>query len=378
MRTLAFALTLLVARIAWADSGADFRAATQLIGEGKLEEAQAAFEALYERDPTGDWADDSLIEAAELAERRGQLARALELWRRAAELEPPTPYLRRVRARIEALGGKLGADGEWREVAEQVDAIQRASVGAEDETPQAEAMTALMEANPEYPRAHAVWMWIGDAWMRLALPERALAAFAAAAERGDDDDRWYARKAVADALAALGRLDDAERAYRALYGHGDLGDRAIDKAIEKLDKIRRRAFLRLASALALIGALGFVIACAAWCTRSARGTARALIRPPVEVFYFAPVAAVLIGVALTGNEMVAGAVRWILLGGLVTSWLIGASLEAARRAGRLRLGVAAAHAVVASIAIAAVCFLAVAHDQLLDLIGETWTHGHDR
>jgi len=360
------------------DGAAAFRAAEQLLGAGELEAAQAAYEAVANRYPDGPWADGALLEAGELAERRGDLDGAIALWQRLLDDYPTSREARRARARMGVVSRRVGEDGAWVELAEQVDAIQRAEADAEDSTPHAEAMTALIASHPDYPQAFQAQMWTGDTWLRLGLPARAAASFAEARATADDPaERWRADKAHADALTADGRLDDAARAYRGLYGRGDVEDRAVDTALAKVAKIRQRAKLRVLSWLALAASLIVVVASTARATRSARGTLRALIRPPIEVLYFAPVALVLIGVALTGNQVVGAAVQRILAGGLITTWLVGASLEASRRASRLRWPIVLLHLVVAVAAIASVCFLAVFHDQLIDMIAETWAHGHD-
>lgn len=378
MRLLLVVLVIaLGARVAHADDA--FRDATRMLGAGDLEGAQAAFDAIVAADPANKpLASEALAEAARVAERRGDFAGAQARWQRIVDDYGGERQAPHARKRVAALAERIGDDGAWLEVAEQVDAIQRAAVRAEDPTPQAEAMAALLAAHPDYPRAFEARMWTGDTWLRLGLPARAEAVYAdALAATQDPAQQWAAAKARGDALAAQGQLDDAERVYRGLYGAGDLQDRALDRELDTLAKIRARARLRLLCWLGLALALVIVTAALAWATRSPRVALRALARPPVDVVYFVPVALIFGAVAWRGNDLVAGAVRWILLGGLVTTWLVGASLEACRRHRRIGAPLVLLHIAAATIAIASVCYLSVFHDQLLDLLAETWNHGHD-
>ena len=80
-----------------------------------------------------------------------------------------------------------------------------------------------------------------------------------------------------------------------------------------------------------------------------------------------------------GNPLVARAVTVIAIGGIAVAWISGALLEAARRArGRVGAPRAAAHALLALVAVAAAVYIAVDHDRMIDLVIQTWTHGHER
>ena len=362
------------------DAGEAFRDATRLLGEGDLAAAQAAFEAVAALDPAGPWADDALAEAAGAAERRGNLAEARRLWRRVLAEHPSSRQSRRARARVAAIEAAIGEGGQWLAVAEQHEAILRAAVGRSDPTPQVEELAALVETHPGYPRVHEARMWIGDTWMRLGHPERAAARFREAREQATDpDDRWRAGKAVGDALALAGELDGAERTYRGLLGEGDsIADRSLREALADVAKMRLRARLIIGAWIVLAAAFVLVLASAWLLAGGVRPALRALARPPVEVWFFLPVAAVLLVVAFTGNFLVEIAVREILLGGLAITWLGGATLELARERGRLRFPVLFVHVVATVAAVAALCYLAVMNDRLIDMIAETWHHGHDR
>lgn len=383
MKGLLVAITLcvLAATAAAQDAAGDaFRAATKLLADGELEQAQAAFEAVAALDPAGPWADDALAEAAGAAERRGDLTAARRLWRRVLAEHPSSRQSRRARARVAAIEEAIGAGGEWLAVAEAHEAILRASVGKSDPTPQVEELAALVEAHPAYPRNQEARLWIGDAWMRLGRPGRAAEVFLAArATATDPDDRWRAGKSHGDALALAGDLDGAERVYRGMLGEGDaLSDRALHEGLDDVAKMRLQARLIFAAWIILAVVLLIGLAGAWWLGGGVRPALRGLARPPVEVWFFLPVAAVIAGVALTGNFLVELAVREILLGGLALTWVGGGTLEMARRRGRLRWPIVLVHLVATTAAVVAICYLAVMNDRLIDMIAETWTHGHDR
>ncbi len=373
-------VALLLAAPARAGSPAeDFRAASLRYADGDLVGAQAAYLAIADADPSGAWADDALSEAAGIAEKRGALAEARTLWRRLVDEHPSSRQVRRARARLGVIEGAIGADGRWLAVASRHDELLRTSVGVSDPSPYATALDALVREHPDYPRAHEARMWVADTWMRVGLVERAIAGYAEATRLAPDAlGRWRAGKAQGDALAIAGRFDEAERLYRGLYGQSDaLADRAVDRALDDLATLRlRQRVVYAAWGLLLLG----LIVVAAWARRSTGSVgaaARALARPPVEVWYFVPVAIVIIATALTGNGLVQRAVETILLGGLATAWLVGAGLEAARRAQRLTVAALLVHLLLGAAAVLSVTYLAILDDRLLDMIRETWDHGHD-
>jgi uncharacterized membrane protein (DUF441 family) len=93
------------------------------------------------------------------------------------------------------------------------------------------------------------------------------------------------------------------------------------------------------------------------------------------VLYFAPVAALLIAGGHAGNRIVARAVLWIVAAGVVVAWVSGVALDVSGR--RPRLPRVLGHVLAATLAIAAVGYLAVTRDRLLDMLIQTWQHGHD-
>ena len=99
---------------------------------------------------------------------------------------------------------------------------------------------------------------------------------------------------------------------------------------------------------------------------------RALARPPIEVWYLAPVMLVLALIAQGGNPMVARAVRAIAIWGVAGAWLSGVSL---RLAAPLRARRVIAHVAAVLVAVAGIAVLVVDRDRLIDMLVETWRNG---
>jgi hypothetical protein len=90
-------------------------------------------------------------------------------------------------------------------------------------------------------------------------------------------------------------------------------------------------------------------------------------------------------IARTGNLMAARAVDLILLGAVGISWLSGTAMALGQSRARAQpgstdprgLAVVLGHILVVELAVGSLIYVAVMHEQLLDLLAETWHHGHD-
>jgi hypothetical protein len=122
-----------------------------------------------------------------------------------------------------------------------------------------------------------------------------------------------------------------------------------------------------------LAALGAIAA-----ARRLRAGWRDVLRPPVEVVYLLPVAALFFGAALSENWALGHAIELILVAGLGVAWVSGALLDVARRAGGVTVARAAAHSVAAFAGVVAICFLSVMREGLLDMLIETVKFGVDR
>jgi hypothetical protein len=91
--------------------------------------------------------------------------------------------------------------------------------------------------------------------------------------------------------------------------------------------------------------------------------------------FLAPVAAVLVGVAFTAHRLIAPAVAAISVGGIALAWLSGATLEQLRAHGRPHRLRGAVHALICLAAVAALAYVALTRDGLIDALIETVRFG---
>jgi hypothetical protein len=230
-----------------------------------------------------------------------------------------------------------------------------------------------------WPGAPAATRWLAD-WLRRA-------------ERCPLARVHYARviarwPGTAEAMAALRgatgcALDERDwasaEAWARQLASADPADRAVRDDLLRLaarGRLRDRTYLA-AWVIAIAVMIGLAAALAASVRQRARGARRAVLRPPIEVVFLAPVAAVLIGVALTAHRAIAPAVATISLGGLVLAYLSGAQLEALRWCGRARGWRSAGHVGLCLVGVAALVFIAFTRDDLIDLLIETVRFGPD-
>ena len=107
------------------------------------------------------------------------------------------------------------------------------------------------------------------------------------------------------------------------------------------------------------------------------GRRRPALRPPVEVVFLAPVAAVLIAVAVTAHRAIGPAVAMISIGGLVFAWLSGAALDLLRARARPVRARAILHIAACLVGVVALGYIALMRDGLLEMLIETVRFGPD-
>jgi tetratricopeptide (TPR) repeat protein len=353
---------------------ARFRAATARAATGDRSGALADFVAIADTAPDSPWADDALVEAARLAEQQADPARAGALLTRMADRYPASRSARWARAHAAQLAARAVPD-EWRPTAAEHDAVIRAVGRHGDPTPHLDRLAALLRARPGYPREHAAQIWLGDAWSRQGEWARALGWYRdALATAATPDARRTARLRSVSALVALDRFADADAAIDEVASDPAIDPHAIARARRDVDRGRVRHRWRIAAWLALAMLAVAALIQLRRATGSMRATAAALARPPVEVWFLAPIAVLGIAAAASGNVMVARAVRWVAIGGVGVTWLSGAVLRATPAAGPRRI---ALHIAAIALAGAALVYLVISSDRLLDMLVETWRHGPD-
>jgi hypothetical protein len=299
-------------------------------------------------------------------------ARALALYERILRDHPSTGIARAAELRAELLRDQVGADSRHvREAAELAQLLADADrLPAADVERRARALAAAA-----WPGAPDAAMFLAEWLQRTGRLAAAQAAYA------DITARWpntphadAALRGGASTAIAAGDWDRAEALTRQLPAI-EPADRVMrDELLAAADRGRRRAWWYAVSWIILAGV---VLALAGSLADAALrgGRRRPVLRPPLEVIFLLPVAAVLVGVALTTHQLVAPAVVGLVLVGLVLAYLSGTALETLRARGRDVRTRAAVHAVLAILAVAAMLYIVLMRDNLLDMVIETVRFG---
>lgn len=354
---------------------ARFEAALRLLSSGQAGAAATALSALAHERPEDDVAPEALFEAAQLYEEQlGEPEKARMLYRTLVEQYPASRLLRRAQHRLAQLetGLRTGAAP-----LQQFQQILRTTTEASP--PRIAALRALLAAQPDFALADQALYLLGGAELRAGDAGAAAATFAALYRRFPASE-WaaQARKTEAEAHLSGRRFAAARASYQALARFS--GPLWPETAAEGLETTQRLARQWLASLVAAaIAALVFVV-----------GVLRgryALWPPPLEVKYFAPVAAffVALGIGVQGGSLAPPIVS-LGFGGLLLCWLSAALLRQAaeERAaaetppGRLATVLGFTWGALWRIAAAAaLAYLIVYHHGLIDLVTETLKNGPD-
>ncbi|MBL0212807.1 MAG: hypothetical protein IPQ07_02875 [Myxococcales bacterium] len=368
-------LTALSTGVATADPDADADLAFRRAGELATRSdpaAIAAFEALGAARPITRWTDDAWAEAARLAEGARDFARARRDLAQVISLSTDDRMIARARGALARIAEQGGA--EWDVVRAAHERLASEIYGGGDPRPALRELEILVHANPTYPRANPARLAIALGWESEGDRESALTWFREAAEAARMERGQHARLEYVRALIRAGQLADADRELAALDpGLVDRGGAA--QAAEALATAHHRSRVRIGLALMLVILLALALVVARREMPSWRAVARRLARPPIEVWFLAPLVLLLVVVALPGNPLVARAVRWIGGAGLAIAWLSGALLEVARTRGPLGGRRTLVHAVLVIGVVGTAAYLVVDGLGLLDLLGETWRGG---
>ena len=278
--------------------------------------------------------------------------------------------------RSNRLAAATGA-GRWDAVARERDRLLAEASGGGDPRAALAALEELAGANPAFPGAAMLRLAIGRGWEREGEGARAIAQLRAAlAGATAAAERSHAGLELARALIRRRELGEAAAVLEALAAGPGADRAALADVRATLAAAETRAHLRRGL---WIGLAVLAAAAAAVLRRDAgswRAAARRLARPPGEVLFLLPIAAVLAVVARTGNPLVADAVLAIAGTGVAVAWISGVLLDAARtRRGALGVPRLALQALLAAGAIGGAAYLAVDRGRLIDLVAETWEHG---
>ncbi|HEY5945895.1 MAG TPA: hypothetical protein VIV40_10415 [Kofleriaceae bacterium] len=333
-----------------------------------------ALEQLGAQRPLTMWSDDAWAEAAHLAVKANDFARARADLEQVIAVGTDAQLIRRAKNELARITSFAGSGGEWTAVAAEHERLASQLQGTGDPKPALRELEQLLRANPRYPRAPMLMVAIAQAWQRESEGARAIRwlrdAQIAATE---PTDKQRAHAELVRALIREGELADAEHELSLLARDASPG------LVANLRKTMSRAELRRTVRWIMWGVLAVLAIVAAIALRRAAGSWRAalrrLVRPPMEALFIVPIGAVVVGFSLTGNPLVARTVLGIIIAGVITSWLSGAILEGRPN---VRLARAMAHAALAFIAIVAAVYLSVDRGHVIDFIIETWHQGHER
>lgn len=301
-------------------------------------------------------------------------ARALAIYERILREMPDARVWAAAQRRAEALRAELGPNREHaREATELAQLVADA-----DHLPPAEITrraTALADA--EWPGAPTAALWLADWLRRTSQFAEAQARYAAVATRwpGSPQAIIALRSGAGNALDAHAWSLAEELAHR--LPTQDPSDAVLrDDLLEAASRGRLRDRLYRSAWLVL----GVVLAALALSLAEAAlrgGRRRPSLRPPAEVLFLAPVAAVLIAVAFTAHRAIVPAVTMISVGGLVFAWLSGAALDLLRARDRPVHARAILHIAACVVGVVALGYIALMRDGLLEMLIETVRFGPD-
>jgi hypothetical protein len=344
------------------------------LGSGDLGEVERAVAAIAEL--SAGRADPDVVFAAARAceDKLLDPGRALAIYQRIVADHPDARVAIAAARRAAVLRALVGPHGEAAALARELaQLIARADAEPADRVIQ----TGDALAAAGWPGAPQAALWLAD-WLRrtgrLGDAQARYAALVArwpalpqgqAALRGGAGTALDARDwALAERLAH--QLADADPALRAAR------DELLAAAALGRRRDRHLLWAWLAIAAAFAAALGSLAESIA---RGPPGRRWSALRPPIEVAFLGPVAAVLIGVAFTAHRLIAPAVATIAAGGLALAWLSGAALERLRATGRSAPLRSAGHVLACLTGIAGLVYVALTHGGLLDMLIETVRFG---
>ena len=323
--TLLVALALLFASAVRAETPVDGLVLARRLDEASRPAVERAVSDIEASPRATANLDVALREAARACEDvLADPARAVALYDRILAEFPDGSASHVARGRASVLRGWLGTHNVYARQASELAALARANDPSSRElVRRAEALSAL-----DWPGAADAALLLAGWFERTEQLEEAHQRYAAielawpGAPQAD-----VARRAGANVAIAARDWPRAERLARRLTA---VDDRVLRDTL--LDRIQHGRNLdrwyRLCLVVFIGGTVGLV---ASLLEAFLRGRPRrSLLKPPVEVYFLLPIAAVLVGAAFTTHSVIARAVCEVAVGGLVIAWLSGATLEQLR------------------------------------------------
>jgi hypothetical protein len=163
----------------------------------------------------------------------------------------------------------------------------------------------------------------------------------------------------------------ARAIYRELIAHGDAVARSA--GYEGMSD----SVAWIARAIAVVVCVLYLLAFAWLQVRAVVPRAR-LLRVPLELLYYLPVAVLFVAAALTENRAIGLATSVIAVGGAGVVWLTSLGYSARLERGPMTAGARAGRIAAVTLAILALVFLAVQVTGLTDIVIETFRSGPER
>ncbi len=229
-------------------------------------------------------------------------------------------------------------------------------------------------AAASWPGAVDAALFLGDWLCRTGRYEEAQARYASLiTDHPDSEQVHLARRNAAGCAIDAKDWSRADKLAQQLSS-GDIDEALRTDIMSSIETGRRRARLYSASWIALI--IGGALLLLSFVEAIVRGGVKApAAKPPVEVLFISPVAAVVIAASFAIDRLIAPAVVQILVTGLLASWISGATIDLLRLRGR-RVGL---RFVIQFLAcgslVLAVGYIAMSRDGLLDMLSETVKFG---
>jgi hypothetical protein len=312
---------------------------------------------------------DALFAAGRACEDRlVDPARALAIYDRIQRELPDTSVAASARRRAERLRQMIGG-GHAAEAAD----LARLVANADRLPPDDIVARASALATADWPGAADAGLWIAE-WLRRS------GRYAEAQPRyADVVARWPHSPQAATALrgGAGNAIDQhawdlAESLVERLPA-ATADERIVrDELADDIARGRRHERWYVGAWLALAATIAALLASLVEVTLR---SGRPALRPPVEVVYFTPIAVVLVAVSFTAHRAIAPAVTLICAGGLVFAWLSGATLDRLRVVGRPLRVRALGHIAMCALGVAALGYIALTRDGLVELLVDTVQFG---
>lgn len=331
-------------------------------------ELSAAITAIERAPATPELADVLFAAGRACEDRLHDPARALALYERIVRELPDAGISIAAARRIDQL---RDIRGHAREAADLAELTANADQLSPDEiVRRAEALAAA-----PWPGAAEAALWLADWSCRTSRFAAAQTRYAAVIARwpGTMQARYAARNAASCAVDARD-WTLAEQLAQKLPTDGEV-DRAVREGIlTDIERGRFRDRLYLAAWVGMFAAIAALLASLAEAMLRG-GWRRPALRPPIEVLFFAPIAAVIAAASFTTHWAIAPAVLWITIAGLLLAWLSGAALDLARTRGRAVRARSVLHVLACAVGIVSVGYIALVRDGLLDMLEETMRYG---